>query len=105
MCIRDRFYSCRSGWDFPVGSPQPCKIQLFKNSTSPHLPLKNTSDLPISFDGSNVSPVNKIIILGLNINSKLSWKPHICMVAKVASKKLGVLFRLREFFFLWTGTP
>ncbi|KAL7642478.1 UNVERIFIED_CONTAM: hypothetical protein RMT77_007039 [Armadillidium vulgare] len=28
----------------------------------------------------------------------MSWKPHITMVAKVASKKLGVLFRLREFF-------
>jgi hypothetical protein len=28
----------------------------------------------------------------------LSWKPHITMVAKAASKKLGILFRLREFF-------
>src|ERR1700755_708771 len=37
--------SCRSGWNFPVGSWQPCEIQLFKNSTSSHLPLKNTSQL------------------------------------------------------------
>ncbi|KAL7640057.1 UNVERIFIED_CONTAM: hypothetical protein RMT77_009471 [Armadillidium vulgare] len=28
----------------------------------------------------------------------MSWKPHITMVAKAASKKLEVLFRLREFF-------
>src|SRR5678816_391269 len=59
---------------------------------------KTPPNFPIFFDGSNVSPVNNINILGLNINNKLSWKPHITVVAKVASKKLGVLFRLRESF-------
>src|SRR5678816_4084495 len=28
----------------------------------------------------------------------MSWKPHITTVARAASKKLGVLFRLRDFF-------
>src|ERR1700755_2508493 len=37
-------------------------------------------------------------LFGLHINKKMSWKPHITMVARAASKKLGVLFRLREFF-------
>src|SRR6201990_2691117 len=64
-----------------------------------HISLSKTPpNFPILFDGSPVSPVNNINILGLNINNKLSWKPHITMVAKAASKKLGILFRLREFF-------
>src|SRR5678816_710503 len=65
-----------------------------------HISLSKTPPtFPISFDGSNVSPMNSINILGLNINNKLSWKPHISMVAKMASKKLEVLLRLLEFFF------
>src|SRR5678816_4058635 len=59
---------------------------------------KTPSNFPISFDGSLVSPVDNINILGININKKMSYKPHITMVARAASKKLGVLFRLRDFF-------
>ncbi|KAL7644673.1 UNVERIFIED_CONTAM: hypothetical protein RMT77_004214 [Armadillidium vulgare] len=69
------------------------KTQLLEISFS-----KTPPNFSISFDGSPVSPVDNINILGLNINKKMSWKPHITMVAKAASKKLGVLFRLREFF-------
>src|SRR5678815_3678926 len=57
-----------------------------------------TPNFPITFDGSLVSPVDNINILGFNITKKLSWKPHITTVARAASKKLGVLFRLRDFF-------
>ena len=64
-----------------------------------HISLSKTpSSFPISFDGSDVSPVNNINILGININNKLSWKHHITTVAKAASRRLGVLFRLRKFF-------
>src|SRR6201990_827065 len=66
--------------------------------TTPDFLSKTPPNFPILFDSSPVSPVSNINILGLNINNKLSWKPHITMVAKVAYKKLGVLFRLREFF-------
>src|SRR5678816_164344 len=59
---------------------------------------KTPSNFPISFDSSLVSPVDNINILGLNINKKMSWKPHITTVARAASKKLGALFRLRDFF-------
>src|SRR5678815_4322647 len=69
------------------------KTQLLQISLS-----KTPSNFPISFDGSLVSPVDNINILGLNINKKMSWKPHITTVAKAASRKLGVLFRLRGFF-------
>ena len=70
------------------------------NLTFSHLSLKNTSQLSYLFHGS---PVN-INILGLNINNKLSWKPHITTVAKAASKKLRVLFKLQDFSFR-TVTP
>src|SRR5678816_4400131 len=69
------------------------KTQLLQISLS-----KTPSNFSISFDGSLVSPVDNINILGLNINKKMSWKPHITMVARAASKKLGILFRLRDFF-------
>src|SRR6201990_2143322 len=69
------------------------KTQLLEISLS-----KTPPNFSISFYGSPISPVDNINILGLHINKKMSWKPHITMVAKAASKKLGVLFRLREFF-------
>ena len=69
------------------------KTQLLQISFS-----KIPSNFPVSFDGSVVSPVDNINILGLNMNKKMSWKPHITTVARVASKKLRVLFRLRNFF-------
>src|SRR5678815_1745103 len=57
------------------------KPQLLQISFS-----KIPSNFPISFDGSVVSPVDNINILGLNMNKKMSWKPHITMVARAASK-------------------
>src|SRR5678816_4427705 len=70
------------------------KTQLLQIAIS-----KIPSNFPISFDGSFVSPVDYINILGLNIK-KMAWRPHITTVAGAASKKLGVLFRLRDCFFL-----
>ena len=37
-------------------------------------------------------------ILGLSFTKNLNWKSHISSLAKTASKKLGVLWRLRPFF-------
>src|SRR5678815_4462835 len=76
------------------------KTQLLQISLS-----KTPSNFPISFDASLVSPVDNINILGLNINKKMTWKPHITTVARTASKKLGILFRLRDFFFFFSVTP
>ena len=82
-----------------MGPPRSCEFQLFENSAFTYLLLKHTSDFSVSLDGSNVSPVNNINILCLNINKQYFLKnTHITMIVKEASKKLGVLFRLREFF-------
>merc|ERR1711984_31769 len=52
----------------------------------------------INFNDSTIANSNSLNILGLNINSKLSWKPHINQLAKAASQKLGILYRCRPFF-------
>ena len=61
--------------------------------------LCNTpSNYPIVFEDSEISPLNFINILGLQIFSRLSWKDHIVQIAKSASKKLGVLFQCKQYF-------
>ena len=56
------------------------------------------SNNPIIFDDSEIPPLNSVNILGLQISSSLSWRDHIVQIAKLASKKLGVLFRCRQYF-------
>ena len=61
--------------------------------------LSNTpSNYPIVFEDSEIPPLNSIKILGLKISSSLSWRDHIVQIAKSASKKLGVLFRCKQYF-------
>ena len=47
---------------------------------------------------SEILPLNFIDILGLQISSSLSWRDHIVQIAKSSSKKLGVLFRCKQYF-------
>ena len=61
--------------------------------------LSNTpSNYPIIFDDSKILPLNSINILGLQISYSLSLRDHIVQIAKSASKKLGVLFRCKQYF-------
>ena len=61
--------------------------------------LSNTpSNYPIIFEDDEILPLNSINILGLQISSSLSWRDHIVQIAKSASKKLGVLFRCKQYF-------
>ena len=43
-------------------------------------------------------PLNSINILGLQISSNLPLRDHIVQITKSASKKLGVLFRCKQYF-------
>ena len=56
------------------------------------------SDYSISFENVEIAPLTSINILGLEISTNLSWRNHIESIAKSASRKLGVLFRCRNFF-------
>ena len=61
--------------------------------------LSNTpSNYPIVFEDREIPPLNSVNILGLQISSSLSWRDHIVQIAKSASKKLGVLFRCKQYF-------
>ena len=61
--------------------------------------LSNTpSNYPIIFEDSEISRFNSVNILGLQISSSLSWSDHIVQIAKSASKKLGDLFRCKQYF-------
>src|SRR6201990_2854835 len=84
--------------EFPSGVVNLVKFNSLKTQLLEISLSKTPPNFSISFNGSPISPVDNINILGLNINKKMSWKPHITMVAKASSKKLGVLFRLRELF-------
>ena len=75
---------------------------LVKSNTQTQLltiSLSNTpSNYPIIFEDSEIPPLNSVNILGLQISSSLSWRDHIVQIAKSASKKLGVLFRCKQYF-------
>ena len=61
--------------------------------------LSNTpSNYPIISEDSEIPPLNSVNILGLQISSSLSRRDHIVQIAKSASKKLGVLFRCKQYF-------
>ena len=61
--------------------------------------LSNTPlNYPITFEDSEILPLNSINILGLEISSSLSWRDHIVQIAKSASKKLGILFWCKQYF-------
>merc|ERR1712121_209 len=73
----------------------------FNASKTCFIPI-SLSNLPskysINFEDVEIAPLTSINVLGLEINSNLSWRNHIESMAKSASKKLGVLFRCRSFF-------
>ena len=70
------------------------KTQFLHFTTRFNLP----QSYPLSFDNTEISPSSSLNILGLTFCQNLSWKDHIMSLAKSASKRLGVLSRLRSFF-------
>ena len=59
-------------------------------------PLPDT--YPLFFDNTQLSPSPTVNILGLSFTHNLNWKSHISSIAKSASSRLGVLYRLQHFF-------
>ena len=69
------------------------KIQLLTIS------LSNTpSNFPIILEDSEIPPLNSINILELQIFFSLPWRDIIVQIAKSVSKKLGFLFRCKQYF-------
>ena len=73
----------------------------FNASKTKFLPIslaRNSSDLYVCFNNNIIESSQTINILGVNISSNLSWKYHITKLAKLASQKLGILFRCKNHF-------
>jgi len=73
----------------------------FNSSKTQLLPISlstDPSDFDIIFENNVINPLCSINILGVEIASNLSWRNHIVQIVKSASKKLGVLFRCKNFF-------
>ena len=60
---------------------------------------KSTMSIPdITIDNQPIEKVGKKAkVLGVVIDSKLSWKKHICLVAGKLSKSIGVIIKAREY--------
>src|ERR1700755_2540123 len=69
------------------------KTQFLHLSTRHNLP----HNYDIFFENTQLKPSSVLNILGVSFSRDLSWKDHITSLSKQASKRLGVLRRLRSF--------
>ena len=75
---------------------------VFNASKTQFLHLTTRHNLPdtynIFFENTELKPSPILNILGVSFSRDLSYKDHIVSLTKQASKRLGVLRRLRNFF-------
>lgn len=63
---------------------------IFTNSKLPqHLP-------PIKINNTDITLVTRTKFLGITIDDKLNWKPHIALIKNKISKHIGIFYRLRH---------
>ena len=74
------------------------KFNAWKTKLLP-ISLANTPpNFQFNFQGTQLPFSNTINIIGVNIDSNLSWHHHISNIARAASKRLGALFTLKQHF-------
>ena len=75
---------------------------VFNASKTQFLHLSTRHNLPhnydIFFENTQLKPSSVRNILGVSFSRDLSWKDHITSLSKQASKRLGVLRRLQNYF-------
>ena len=57
---------------------------------------RNMNDLLIN--GSRISEVNETKFLGVIIDNKLNWSPHIMYISKKIAKGIGIILKARKVF-------
>ena len=73
----------------------------FNASKTKYIQFSNRKDSQhshIVFNDVMIPKSDNIDILGVTLNTNLSWTSYVKTVAKNASKKLGLMYRVREFF-------
>src|SRR6201990_472230 len=75
---------------------------IFNDSKTQLLHLSTRHNFPHEYDkffeNTKLKPLSLLNILGISFSRDLSWKDHITSLPKQASKRLGVLKRLQNFF-------
>src|ERR1044072_9071220 len=75
---------------------------VFNASKTQFLHLSIRQNLPHNYDffleNTQLRPSSVLNIIGVSFSRDLSWKDHITSLSKQASKRLGVLRRLQNFF-------
>ena len=67
--------------------PSKCKATTISRK-------RNPTRLDLLFGGTILAETNELVILGVTIDSKLTWKKHVCNIASRAGQKLGALRRV-----------
>ena len=66
-------------------------FMLFKGSKGEDI------DLNISVNSKPLTRVTKVKFLGVIVDEKLSWKPHIGYISRKISKSLGIMYKIRKY--------
>ena len=82
------FFRCQNLVNFNAVKTQCCLISRRVDRNHPD----------ISFDSNSLKCSDKISMLGVTLDSDLSWNDHVTTTAKAAACKLGLLFRSRRYF-------
>jgi hypothetical protein len=73
----------------------------FNSNKTQLLPISLAHEPPdfrIFFEGERLLPSDSINILGVSIDRKMSWRPHIASLTRAAAMKMGALYRIRNYF-------
>ena len=61
-----------------------------------HSQNKRTKNLTLKINKKAIAESNTVKYLGINIDSTLTWKPHIDKLTRTISRALGVMYRIRS---------
>ena len=70
---------------------------LKTNTSKSHLMLATDNKLKINVKGSLISNEEKVKLLGVTVDNKLSFEPLLNLVCKMVSQRLHVLFWVSKF--------